>query len=87
MSYREIVPDIYNVGCLDPLKREFHVHEIERGTSYNSYLIKDTKTCIIDTVKEEFAGEFINNVKACLSGKQGEYNDDSVLEKFDFLYL
>lgn len=87
MSFREIVPGVFNVGCLDPLEREFHVHEIGRGTSYNSFLIKDTKICIIDTVKENFCFDFVANVKACLAGKQGEEPDDSILEKVEVIYV
>ena len=82
MSYREVVPGIYNVGCLDPILREFHVHEIGRGTSYNSFLIKDKQICIIDTVKENFCHEFVQNIKACLAGKQGEEPDDSILQQY-----
>lgn len=87
MSYREVVPGIFNVGCLDPMEREFHVHEIGRGTSYNSYLIKDTKICVIDTVKENFCHEFVSNIKCCLAGKQGEEVDDSILEKINVIYV
>lgn len=87
MSYREIVPDVYNVGCIDTVSQEFHVHKISHGTSYNSYLIKDKKICIIDTVKDIYAEEFVKNIKACLLGKQGETTDDSILEKINVIYI
>ncbi|KAH7830735.1 A-type flavoprotein [Monocercomonoides exilis] len=87
MTYREIVSGIYNVGVVDALEREFHVHEIGRGTSYNSFLIKDTKITLIDTVKENFAHQFIDNIKACLHGKQGDTGDDEILKQIQIIYV
>ncbi len=57
----EIKKDIFWLGLKDWELREFHGHELSthRGSSYNSYLIKDEKNVLIDTVwspyKEEFA--------------------------------
>jgi len=57
----EINKNIYWVGIKDWELRQFHGHEFSthRGSSYNSYLIKDEKTVLVDTVwspyKEEFA--------------------------------
>lgn len=43
----------------------FHGDEysINRGSSYNSYLIKDKKTVLIDTVWLPYDEEFIENLK------------------------
>lgn len=45
--------------------RRFHGDEYSthRGLSYNSYLIRDEKTVLIDTVWEPFAEEFVENLK------------------------
>lgn len=45
--------------------RRFHGDEYSthRGSSYNSYLIRDEKTVLIDTVWEPFAEEFVENLK------------------------
>lgn len=57
----EIKKNIYWTGIKDWDLRRFHGHELSthRGSSYNSYIIKDEKTVLVDTVwdpyKEEFA--------------------------------
>lgn len=53
------------VGKIDWELRTFHGEEYSthRGTSYNSYIIRDGKTVLIDTVWEHFAEEFVENLK------------------------
>lgn len=53
------------VGKIDWELRRFHGDEYSthRGSSYNSYLIRDEKTVLIDTIWEPFAEEFIQNLK------------------------
>ncbi|KNY27137.1 flavodoxin domain-containing protein [Pseudobacteroides cellulosolvens] len=57
---QEIKKNIYWLGLKDWELREFHGHELSthRGSSYNSYFIKDKKNVLIDTVwyphKDEF---------------------------------
>ncbi|MBU5438766.1 anaerobic nitric oxide reductase flavorubredoxin [Tissierella sp. MSJ-40] len=53
------------VGKIDWELRRFHGDEYSthRGSSYNSYLIKDEKTVLIDTVWQPFAKEFVENLK------------------------
>ena len=60
----EIVPNVYWVGKIDWELRKFHGEEYSthRGTSYNSYLVKDEKIALIDTVWSPFAGEFVANL-------------------------
>jgi anaerobic nitric oxide reductase flavorubredoxin len=45
--------------------RTFHGEEYSthKGSSYNSYLIRDEKTVLIDTVWQPFSKEFIDNLK------------------------
>ena len=45
--------------------REFHGHELSthRGSSYNSYLIRDDKTVLVDTVWEPFREEFMDKLR------------------------
>ena len=61
---KEIKPGIYWTGAVDWEIRKIHGEEYSthRGTSYNSYLIKDTKTVLIDTVWSPFASEFVENL-------------------------
>ncbi|KHE93746.1 MAG: FprA family A-type flavoprotein [Candidatus Scalindua rubra] len=61
----KIKDNIYWVGALDPEMRVFDlIFETDHGTTYNSYLIKDEKTALIDTVKEPFTTEFISRVSS-----------------------
>ena len=53
------------VGKIDWELRRFHGDEYSthRGSSYNSYLIKDEKTVLIDTVWSPFGKEYVENLK------------------------
>jgi len=53
------------VGKIDWELRTFHGEEYSthRGSSYNSYLIRDEKTVLIDTVWDPYAEEFVENLK------------------------
>lgn len=52
------------VGKTDWELRKFHGEEYSthRGTTYNSYLIKEDKVALIDTVWTPFASEFVANL-------------------------
>ncbi len=56
--------NIYWVGKIDWELRKFHGDEYSthRGSSYNSYLIKEDKVALIDTVWRPFAKEFVENL-------------------------
>ena len=60
----EIAPNVHWVGKIDWELRKFHGEEYSthRGSSYNSYLVRDEKTALIDTVWMPFAGEFVHNL-------------------------
>jgi anaerobic nitric oxide reductase flavorubredoxin len=60
----EIAPNIHWVGKVDWELRKFHGEEYSthRGSSYNSYLVKDEKIALIDTVWMPFAKEFVDNL-------------------------
>jgi flavorubredoxin len=62
----EIAPNVHWVGKIDWELRKFHGEEYSthRGSSYNSYLVKDEKVTLIDTVWMPFAGEFVGNLAA-----------------------
>ena len=64
MSFK-IKENITWIGKIDWEIRKFHGEEYSthRGSSYNSYLIKDEKTAIIDTVWKPFAKEYVRNLK------------------------
>lgn len=54
------------VGQRDWEVRDFHGTEYKtlRGSSYNSYLIRENKTVLIDTVDHKFSREFVQNLEA-----------------------
>ena len=62
----EIAPNVHWVGKIDWELRKFHGEEYSthRGSSYNSYLVKDEKIALIDTVWMPFAKEFVDNLAA-----------------------
>ncbi len=61
---KQIKNNVYWVGKNDWELRSFHGYEYSthRGSSYNSYLIKEEKTVLIDTVYQPFSDEFVENL-------------------------
>lgn len=63
------------VGKIDWELNKFHGDEYSthKGSSYNSYLIRDEKTVLIDTVWEPFSKEFVANLKKEVDLKEIDY--------------
>lgn len=63
------------VGKIDWELNKFHGDEYSthKGSSYNSYLIRDEKTVLIDTVWEPFSKEFVANLKKEIDLKEIDY--------------
>src|SRR5665811_1614614 len=63
------------IGKVDWELRTFHGQELSthRGSSYNSYLVRDNKTALIDTVWGPFSGEFVENLKKEISLDEIDY--------------
>ncbi|MDP2104362.1 MAG: anaerobic nitric oxide reductase flavorubredoxin, partial [Desulfobulbaceae bacterium] len=53
------------IGKVDWELRKFHGEEYSthRGSSYNSYLVRDEKTALIDTVWGKFSAEFVTKLQ------------------------
>ncbi|MBI4827039.1 MAG: FprA family A-type flavoprotein [Nitrospirae bacterium] len=64
MKAIEIKPDIFWVGAVDWIVRDFHGYVTPRGTSYNNYLINDEQVTLVDTVKHDHSGTTIDNIKS-----------------------
>jgi flavorubredoxin len=62
---KKIKKDVDWVGKVDWEIRSFHGAEYSthRGSSYNSYLIRDEKTALVDTVWGPFGSEFVQNLE------------------------
>ncbi|AGA68471.1 putative flavoprotein [Desulfitobacterium dichloroeliminans LMG P-21439] len=74
MSFK-ITETITYVGKIDWELRNFHGEEYKtkRGSSYNSYLIRDEKTVLIDTIWEPFGREFVTKLKQEIDLKEIDY--------------
>jgi flavorubredoxin/flavin reductase (DIM6/NTAB) family NADH-FMN oxidoreductase RutF len=56
------------------------VYSVERGVSYNSYLLSDEKTVLFDTVDKAVSQRFLENLEEALNGRQLDYIVISHLE-------
>lgn len=65
--------DIYSVGVIDDRPVPFHRLILEKGTTYNSYLLKTKKPTVIDTVDLIYTKDFLNNLKAIIDLKDISY--------------
>jgi flavorubredoxin len=71
---RQITKDIYYVGVNDRQKRLFeNLWELPYGVSYNSYLILDNKTVLVDTVDICYAELFFKKINDILKGRKLDY--------------
>lgn len=71
---REIIKDIYYVGASDRRLAKFeNIYPLNNGVSYNSYLIVDEKTCLLDTVDHSVSEEFFEKLYDVLSGRNLDY--------------
>lgn len=63
------------VGKVDWEIREFHGHELttRHGSTYNSYLIQEEKTVLIDAVAAPFAQEFVENLEKIIDLDKIDY--------------
>ena len=71
---RMIDEDIIWVGADNRKLSLFEaVYPVTRGMSYNSYLILDEKTALIDTVDRAVTDVFLENIEASLGGRTLDY--------------
>ena len=71
---RKINDDIYYLGASDRRIELFeNVYPVSQGMSYNSYLITDEKTCLMDSVDESIRGQFLENLQYALNGRNLDY--------------
>ena len=61
----ELMKDVYWIGVVDWGLRHFHGHELSthRGSTYNSYLIRDEKTVLVDTAWGPFQEEWLEKMR------------------------
>jgi flavorubredoxin len=65
---------IYWIGVNDRRKRLFeNIWPLERGVSYNSYLVVDEKTALIDTIDNVASGNYVERIEQLLNGRPLDY--------------
>ena len=70
----KISEDIVYIGVNDHKVDLFEgQYVVPRGMAYNSYLVKDEKTLVFDTVDGNFGDEWLANLKAALDGRKVDY--------------
>lgn len=81
MNNKDITEEIKYIGVDD---KELELFEnqyiLANGMSYNSYLIKDDKIVIMDTVDKRKTDEWLNNLETALEGRNPDYLVISHLE-------
>ncbi len=66
--------DLIYVGVSDRRTALFeNIYPIPRGVSYNSYVLLDEKTALLDTADVTVSEQFFENVEAALNGRQLDY--------------
>ncbi len=69
-----IAADTWYVGASDRRLAKFeNLFPIPRGVSYNSYVILDEKTALLDTADASVSGQFLENVAHALGGRKLDY--------------
>lgn len=71
---QSITPDILFLGASDRRQALFeNVFPIPRGISYNSYLVKDEKTVLLDTADQAVGTRFLENLAYGLQERSLDY--------------
>lgn len=71
---RKVTEDLYWVGANDHRLSLFeNIHPIPKGVSYNSYLLLDEKSVLVDTVDWSACRQLLENVEYLLDGKDLDF--------------
>ena len=81
MKDTNISEDILYIGADDKGIDLFESqYKVPNGISYNSYLIKDEKVAIMDTIDRRKTEEWLENLEKALTGREPDYLVISHLE-------
>lgn len=70
----KITEDIKYIGVTDKIIDLFEgQYKVPDGMTYNSYVILDKKTAVMDTVDAKFTEEWLANLKEALEGRKPDY--------------
>ena len=73
MKNIEIAENIFYTGCSEDEVVFENMYELDDGMMYNTYLILDEKTAVLDGVEVNKVDEYIEKVKKILKGRQLDY--------------
>ncbi len=74
MSIFNVTDDIIYVGVNDHKIDLFEgQYEVPNGMAYNSYVIKDEKIAVMDSVGDGFTHQWLDNISEALGNKQPDY--------------
>src|SRR5699024_8258145 len=72
--YKEVYKDIYWVGANDRrLKRFENMFPLTNGVTYNSFLIRDEKNVVMDSVDGSVARQYLENIEGILGEEKLDY--------------
>lgn len=72
--YQQLENDLYRIGVNDRRTARFeNMFPMPDGVSYNSYLIKDEKKVLFDTVDASFINDFYSNLNHALGDDKLDY--------------
>ena len=70
----KVTDHIYWVGANDYRVDRFeNLFPLKHGVAYNSYLICDEKTCLMDTVDQAVTDQYLDNIKTALQERDLDY--------------
>lgn len=73
-TMKNVTLDTYYVGVNDHEIDLFEgQYDVPNGMSYNSYIIKDEKIVVMDTVDQNFGDEWLRNIEEVLEGRLPNY--------------
>ena len=73
-NVRKITDDLFYIGCSDRRLSLFEsAYPVKDGVSYNSYVLKDEKNVLFDTVDKVCAEQFFENLTEALDGEILDY--------------
>ena len=73
-TLQQILPDVFYVGASEGRHPLFeNIYPVPNGMSYNSYLITDSKTALLDTCDSSVREQFLSNLETALAGRDLDY--------------
>ncbi|MDF2514051.1 MAG: flavodoxin/nitric oxide synthase [Herbinix sp.] len=73
MSFVKMSEKVFWIGKVDDRKVPFHRLILERGTTYNSYLLLTDKPTVIDTVDLMYGKEYMDNLTKLIDPEEIQY--------------